>query len=134
MVRSETVEYIAIEENTQYEYPSSEEAYRPSICYPEYPFGKELSETPNHVYDMVRNCLIRLEYDRQHIGMREWNPLGHLIQPGSNVLIKPNLVYDRNLSGEGMACVNTNPSVIAPIIDYVILALGDTAKEDGHIS
>lgn len=126
------INYIAIEETESFIYPSSETMFRPAIQYPEYPFGNELSGKPNQVYDMVRNSFIRLGYDKQNIGTRDWNPLRHLIKPGQNVFIKPNLVYDKNLSGEGMACVNTNPSVLAPIIDYVILALGDTAKEE-HI-
>ena len=132
MNQEQKIEYIAIEETDSFEYPSMETMFRPGIRYPEYPFGNELSEKTNQVYDMVRNCFVRLGYDKQNIGTRNWNPLGHLIKPGQNVFIKPNLVYDKNLSGKGIACVNTNPSVLAPVIDYVILALGSTVRE-GHI-
>lgn len=125
-------EFIAIEHSDIYSYPSRNSFFRPSTVYPESLFPNDLSSEVNQVYEMVRNCFIRLGFDKEKIGLSSWNPLGHLIKPGQNVFIKPNLVYDRNLSGESIICVNTNPSLIAPIIDYVIIALGETAKK-GHI-
>lgn len=124
--------FIAIEQTSSYGYPSKGNMFRPSVAYPEYPFSTDISDETNQVYDMVRNCFIRLGFDKENIGTEKWNPLGHLVKPGQNVFIKPNLVYDRNLSGDDIICVNTHPSVIAPIIDYVIIALGDSARE-GHI-
>lgn len=125
-------ELISVEQTDSYFYPSKESLFRPSIAYPEYLFDSDIAIEDNHIYEMIRNNFIRLGFDKEHYGTPNWNPLRHLIKPGNNVFIKPNLVYDRNMSGETILCVNTNPSIIAAIIDYVILALGDSAKE-GHI-
>ena len=125
-------ELISVEQTNIFSYPKRESLFRPSIAYPEYPFLEDIAIDDNNVYEMVRKNFLRLRFDEDNYGTQNWNPLGHLIKPGQDVFIKPNLVYDRNVSGETILCVNTNPSIIAPIIDYVIIALGDSAKE-GHI-
>lgn len=117
---------VVIEFNENAEYPQLQET-RPSVKYPEYQF-EELSKNENNVYDMVRNGLYRMEYDVEHYGMKEWNPLGNLIIPGNTVLIKPNLVMHSNPSGDGVQCLYTQVSVIAPIIDYVVIALKGNGK------
>lgn len=66
--------------------------------------------------------------DRGRIGEKEWNPFGDFIMPGMTVLIKPNLVMDINRAGAGTDCLYTHPSVVAPIIDYTIKALGGRGK------
>ena len=78
-----------------------------------------------HIYKMVEESFILLELDKEKFGTDEWNPLGTYIKPGNNVVIKPNLVLHKNyLKGhEGdVECVYTQPSVVKPIIDYVIKA------------
>ena len=113
---------------TKSDYPSSEGNYRPDTHYPEYPFS-EISSTENTVYKAVRESFVLLGMDKEHIGLPEWNPLGELITPGNNVLIKPNLVMDINKNpGQGTECLYTQPSVVAAVIDYVIIALKGTGK------
>jgi uncharacterized protein (DUF362 family) len=63
--------------------------------------------------------------------MPEWNPLKEVIHPGDVVLLKPNWVDHKNKNesvNDNLACLVTNPSVIRVILDYVVLALGETGK------
>ena len=65
--------------------------------YPEYPWGKdEISSIPNDVYDMLRNTLYGMGYDKANFGKCNWNPLGNVIKPGQTVLLKPNWVSHKN--------------------------------------
>lgn len=108
-------------------YPREVSAFRPGIRYPEY--SGPLSPYENFVYDAVRESLHLLGMDEGAYGTPEWNPLGEWIQPGMNVLIKPNLVMDRNHNeAGGTDCLYTHPSVVAPVIDYVIKALQGTGR------
>ena len=110
------------------QYPGKEEFFRPSIRYPEYPF-QELSKQENKVYSAVRESLRLLGLDKEHYGTADWNPFGEWIKPGMNVLIKPNLFtdYNRNPTG-GTECLYTQPSVVAPVIDYIQIALQGSGK------
>lgn len=106
----------------------------PGITYPEYPYspnekypelcsmprGKSDIDSSNMVYGLFRDLLVDLECDIENYGTSSWNPLGNLVSPGDTVIIKPNLV--RDMEGR-QDCVTTHPSVIRPIIDYVLLAL-----------
>ena len=104
-------------------YPVKEYCFRPSEVYPEYVFSGDIAPVPNEVYDAVRNALYLLGLDSANYGNSDWNPLGELIRPGNCVLIKPNMVMDHNPTGEGTECLYTQPSVVAAVIDYVVLAL-----------
>lgn len=119
---------VVIYETEKKQYPSKMYLFRPSERYPEYDFD-ELAEVENDVYNSVREAIHLFGYDNEHYGTKEWNPFGAFINENIKVLIKPNLVMDYNRSGEGTDCLYTNPSVIAPIIDYVIKA----QKGKGHI-
>lgn len=101
--------------------------FRPSQQYPEYIFN-EISEEKNYVYDGVREIFHLLGYDKENYGKKTWNPLSELIHPGDNVLIKPNMVRERNFSGEGEECLYTNPSIIAAVIDYCLIALNGSGS------
>ncbi len=106
----------------KYEYPK-EDLFRPFAHYPEYPF-KEFSESENHVYDLVRCGLRLMGYDKDNYDTTSWNPLGEIIKPGDQVLIKPNLVmHENHISDNGTECLYTQPSLVAAITDYVIIAL-----------
>lgn len=113
---------VILDENKKALYPDKEYFFRPSQRYPENKFS-EISDNKNYIYDMVRNLFILRQYDKENIGTESWNPLGEIIKPGNKVVIKPNLVMDVNLGGAGEECLYTHPSVIAPIIDYTIIAL-----------
>lgn len=107
-------------------YPTGEENWSPSECYPEYLFS-EVSRTKNNVYGMVRDGLFQLGLDQSHYGKEDWNPLGDIISPGYNVIIKPNLVSHTNPVG-GMDCLVTHPSVLRAVIDYTLIALQGKGK------
>ncbi|GHV77523.1 hypothetical protein AGMMS49942_23440 [Spirochaetia bacterium] len=84
-------------------------------------------EEPNLVYKAVRQCLLDLEMDVNHINTKDWSPFSDIIQPGNTVVIKPNLVLhtaDKSLQ----EYTTTHPSVIRPIIDYVWKALKGEGK------
>lgn len=101
--------------------------FRPAIKYPECPFHE--FSTENEVYDQVRECLKMMELDIENFGSVEWNPLGDIINPGDNVLIKPNMVMDRNaIAQNGTDCLFTHPSVVMAVVDYVCIALKGKGK------
>ena len=73
---------------------------------------------------MVREGFRLMGYDSGHYGTSAWNPLGEIIVPGNTVVIKPNMVMDVNhIEKEGTDCLYTQPSVVAAVLDYVIIAL-----------
>lgn len=109
-------------------YTEKETMFRPSVNYPEYLFCDEINKQENIVYHMIREGFIRLKLDTENIGRQAWNPLGGFIKPGNNVLIKPNLVLHENRSGCGIDCLYTNPSLVAAMIDYIIIALKGKGK------
>src|SRR5215813_659404 len=103
--------------------------FHPSDRFPEYRFG-EISTEPNKVYAAVRELFITLLLDKDNYGLKEWNPLGQIISPGDQVVIKPNFVMDRHYTGGDYSSVVTHGSVIRAIIDYVAIAL----QWEGHIT
>lgn len=107
---------------TQKFYYHKTSPFRPSKKYEEYPFN-EISKTENHVYDMVRESFYQMGYDKDNFNSPNWNPLRNFVNPNDKVVIKPNLVMDKNGSGEGTDCLFTNPAVVAAVIDYVVIAL-----------
>lgn len=113
-------------------YPDGSYQFRPSDVYPENPFPEFVAEKTNSAYAAVRAALVGLGLDKEHYGSAVWNPLGVYITPGDKVVVKPNLVLDKNYR-VGYACetdcVYTNPAVTAAVIDYVIIAL----KGQGNI-
>ena len=46
---------------------------------------------------------------------------GRNYQPGCKVVLKPNLVMDFNASKEGTDCLFTQPSFLAPVLEYTLL-------------
>lgn len=120
---------IAISRIDGYMYPNKDTLFRPSYSYPEYPFKNYLAETENSIYDTVRNGFKLLNLDIENFGSTSWNPLKTYVFPGDNVLIKPNMVMDYNASGGGTDCLYTNPSVVACVVDFIIIAL----RGKGHI-
>ena len=108
-------------------YPEKNSLFRPHIAYPEYQY-KTISVEQNDVYEMVRECFHMLEMDDDNYGTCEWNPLKEIVKEGDTVLLKPNMVLDKNRSNCGEECLYTNPSVVAAIIDYVVIALKNTGR------
>ena len=115
-------------EHRNVKYPSSAFNFAPSEKYPEYRWD-DISNEPNEVYDMVRECLRGYGFDSNRFGKVDWNPLGDIIHEGDIVVIKPNWVQDRNENRKGgIDCLVTNASIIRAMIDYVYIALNDTGR------
>jgi uncharacterized protein (DUF362 family) len=112
---------VAIVKSRSSVYPRNA-PFHPSERFPEYPF-ENFSSEPNEVYTGFRNLLTTLRLDEKHFNKKEWNPLGELIVPGDNVVIKPNFVMDRHVTGGDYDCVVTHGSVIRAVVDYVLIAL-----------
>lgn len=103
--------------------------YHPSEAYPEYPFGESALGTPNPIYRAVREMLLSLGMDAEGYGSPAWNPLGHLVQPGNTVILKPNFVVSEHPSGKpGIEAAVVHGSVLRPLIDYVLLALQGSGR------
>lgn len=118
---------IGIYKTENYKYPTQDTLFRPDTNYPEYPFDF-LSEA-NPIYEQVRECYHLLGLDEENYGKPSWNPLGEIIVPGNNVLIKPNMVMEENhIKENGTDCLYTNPSVVAAVVDYVWIALKGKGK------
>ncbi len=96
--------------------------FHPSERFPEYRFS-EISREPNEVYAAVRELFKVLLLDSERYGLKAWNPLGEIISPGDQVVIKPNFVMDRHYLGGDYSSVVTHGSVIRAIMDYVAIAL-----------
>ncbi len=114
-------------------YPSSSYNYSPDSFFPEYPWDKkEISPEKNHVYEMVRNCLIGLKLDENNYNRKEWNPFGEFIKEGDTVVIKPNWVmhYNKNkrIKENSLECLITHPSIVRVVIDYCLISLNGTGK------
>lgn len=119
---------IVIVKTDKYGYPKAA-PFRPSVNYPEYSLDA-LAKEHNHIYDMVREGFRLSGYDACNYGTVQWNPLGHFISKGDHVLLKPNLVMDKNnIMENGTDCLYTQPALAASVIDYVIIAL----KAEGRI-
>jgi uncharacterized protein (DUF362 family) len=72
---------------------------------------------------LVRSLLRLADLDTERFGTPQWNPMGEWIRPGMSVLIKPNLVYHQNLSGQDLYASIVHPSIVAAIMAYVAIAL-----------
>jgi uncharacterized protein (DUF362 family) len=97
--------------------------FHPGEPYPEYRHENAGTCGSNRVYAAVREYLRLFGGDREHFGQPEWNPLGHLIRPGETALVKPNWVKHLHDLGLALDIVITHPSVLRPILDYLVIAL-----------
>ena len=101
--------------------------FAPPSNYPELPF-KDQTNKSNRIYPAIRKIFISMGLDKKNYGTSAWSPLSQLVEKGKTVLIKPNLVYHSNLSGDSVFAVITHPSLIRAIIDYAYKAVGDNGK------
>lgn len=108
--------------------------YDPIQRYLEYPYADKLRENDNgnEIYEAVREIFIACGFDKDHLGQKEWNPLGEYISPGNIVLLKPNMVKDKNRQiddlQKGLECMITHPSIVRVLFDYVYIALQGKGK------
>jgi len=125
--------------------------FNPPLAWPELsrlPYEVEL-DPANRIYGMVRDALLHLGLDAANAETDAWNPLGDLLLPGQQVLIKPNLVkhfhnsaYTGNEIADGVISQITHAAVVRPLIDYLLLAckangriiIADTPLDKGDFS
>ncbi len=110
-------------------YPSGDDAYSPFDAFPEAPFAHH-SGRPNPVYDAVRRSLAAAGLDAERFGTPEWNPLGDYLTPGGRVFLLCNFVYHRRPNETPQAFLGkcTHASVIRPMIDYALKAVGPRGR------
>ncbi len=120
---------ISISYMENVKYPSIEDMLYPDQQYEELKIKYDKFSKDNQIYKMIRNSFKQLELDKENYNTKNWNPLGdNLIIPGNTVLIKPNMVLDKNQGDGGEECLYTNPSLVAVIINYVWIALKEKGK------
>ncbi len=124
MQQNSTLTAVSLE-NPNAGYPAA--PFNPPEQYPEFSqfnvIPDQRYDQGNQVYGQVRQLLIDLEMDQEHIGTANWRPFRKLIKPGARVTIKPNLVFHEHPLGEpGFLSMVTHASVIRPVIDYLLLS------------
>ncbi len=102
--------------------------FDPPEPYPEQAGLVRGQDPSNQVYPAVRESFRLLGLDAGRFGTARWNPLGDLVRPGDRVLIKPNLVRHFHGGGLGTESLVTHASVLRPVLDYAILALGGRGR------
>src|SRR4030067_1644119 len=115
---------IGVIHNKKYNSYPKDKPYHPDVDFPEYPFKGFLSKK-NGAYSSVRDCLKILHLDPENIDSERWNPFKKYINPGDNVVIKPNLVFHSRAPQDRkrVECTITHGSVIRAVVDYVVIAL-----------
>ena len=98
--------------------------YAPPERYPELGFLPAATDPANQVYAGVRELLRALGLDRERFGTPAWSPLSELAPLGGRVVLKPNFVRHYHERGGDFGVVVTHPSVLRPLVDYALLAVG----------
>jgi uncharacterized protein (DUF362 family) len=103
----------------------------PGDNYPEIDrlLGSASSAGPfNDVYASVRASLYGLGLDAENYGTPEWNPIGTLVAPGKQIILKPNWIRHWNPAEDGRGgtvdSVITHGSVLRAVSDYAMIAAG----------
>ena len=121
--------FVAIDLSSATEYPQS--PFNPPEIFPEFVSSSQDQnlDSTNKVYASVRSVLQHLEFDKSHLGTPDWNPLLDIVKPADHIVIKPNLVYDQHPLGDAaIFCTITHASLVRPIIDYILLAVGTDCR------
>ncbi len=122
---------VGLAKASEIEYPKYP-PFSPSSNFSELQFLPQDSlnhQEENLVYAAVRQSLYLAGLDADRFGTETWNPFGTIINPGDQVLLKPNFVH-HEYSDNTKDCMVTHGSVIRAVLDYVYLAGGPT----GHIT
>ena len=70
----------------------------------------------------LRSLLADAGLDSERLGMSTWNPLSAIVEPGMNVVVKPNWVTHHNAGGGGWECLVTHPSLLDALCRYILKA------------
>ncbi len=68
----------------------------------------------------LRAMLLDAGLDEANRDSAAWNPLSAVLEPGLNVVVKPNWVTHHNASGAGWECLVTHPSILDVLCRYVL--------------
>jgi len=103
------------------------------LAYPAAPFGPDTVAEPSwiardDVYACVLRCWADMGLDADRVGRHDWNPLERVIRPGDRVVVKPNFVLHVNGSDPDTSALTTHASVLRPLIDFSLRALGDSGS------
>jgi uncharacterized protein (DUF362 family) len=114
-----TLGYIASGINRYPENPS----YSPPEAYPETIF----SDTgDNSIYTVIRSLFLKMGLDKENAKTAAWSPFRDLAPEGGRVIIKPNLVaHGEDLDDRKFSSLVTHASILRPIIDYALKAVGN---------
>jgi uncharacterized protein (DUF362 family) len=102
--------------------------FDPSESYPELVGDPTYGSEKNDVYRAVRDVLSVLKLDKMNLGTSRWNPLRDLVEEGGSLVIKPNLVSEPRIRTVSSESITTHGSVIRPLIDYGLKAVGDDGE------
>lgn len=97
--------------------------FDPGENYIEFDGKLKVGDEINHIYPAFRKLLYSMGMDQANYLTPNWNPLGEIIKPGHKVVLKPNFVRHKHLTGGDYRAVVTHPSLIRCVLDYVSLAL-----------
>ena len=104
--------------------------FDPPEFYPEFSKTElidHIDET-NEVYSTVRLILYNLGFDKENFGTENWNPFKTLVSSGDKIILKPNFVKGNHPLGiNGVLSMISHASIMRPIIDYLLLAIGTDA-------
>jgi uncharacterized protein (DUF362 family) len=113
---------VAVFDTQRFEYPENPPFHPPAV-YPEYPFTSQEIDQSNYVYAAVRQLFVLMKLDLEHFETSSWNPLGVLIHPGDNIVLKPNLVISDHPDGlPGIQASVVHGSIIRSFLDYILIA------------
>jgi uncharacterized protein (DUF362 family) len=83
------------------------------------PIARAKGSFQNSVEIGLRELFRAWRLDANRYGTTDWNPLSSLIPTGTKVVLKPNWVLHKNLSGASLDCLITHTSVIEAVAMYV---------------
>ncbi len=86
------------------------------------PFPELPGYQPTSSAVALRSMLLDAGLDEANKGTAAWNPLSAILQPGLNVVVKPNWVSHDNASGAGWECLVTHPSLLEVLCRYILKA------------
>ena len=98
--------------------------FHPPRRFPELGFLPSSLDPTNGVYAAVRELLRAAGYDRDRFDGPDWSPFSDLVRRGGRVVLKPNFVRHYHERGGDLETVVTHLSVLRPLIDYALLAVG----------
>ena len=86
------------------------------------PFPELPGIEPTSAAVALRSLFVEAGLDAAHQGTSAWNPLSAVVEPGMNVVVKPNWVTHHNQNNAGLECLITHPSLLDALCRYILKA------------